>query len=97
MIIFIIILSNLFSSLVTFISTREVYRMDPNGDVGDIGLQHGMRTGHTDSAGHGMRTGQEGIYTGRAHGKRGKARNMSGTIKGIIDFVWMPGKIPLRI
>ena len=53
--------------------------MDPNGDGG-------MKTGHTDSAGHGMRTGQEGIYTGRAHGNRGKDRDMSGTTRGIIDI-----------
>ena len=44
MIIFIILLSNLFSSLVTFITTREIYSMhSPPGDAGVIGLQHRER------------------------------------------------------
>ena len=54
MIIFIILLSNLFSSLVTFIITREIFSMHSSpGDAGVIGLQHKERAGHTDNAGHG--------------------------------------------
>ena len=66
--------------------------MDPNGD-------DGMRTGQTDSAGNGRmtgqediytgrahgNTGQEDIYTGRAHGNRGKDRDIS-TTRGVIDI-----------
>ena len=94
MIILIIILTNLFSALITFVCTKEVYgySMDPNGDGG-------VRTGQTNSAGNERMTGKEDMYTGRAHGNtgqediytgrvhdnRGKDRDVS-TTRGVIDI-----------
>ena len=84
MIIIIILLSNLFSSLVTFITTREIYSVKhPPHDAGVISLQYGEKAGHRENAGHGesARHGEPG------HGERAgqgmtAGRAQTGTSRG---------------